>query len=110
MTDLLKENTRESNSRKRLRTGDEFTPYPQHKHVNRQKNSSCLGCQGLQVGQQRREKARKALEPLGDDALNQSAGRQRAKKTPWGCSVCDVALFTSKQCWYFYHQPIIRDE
>jgi len=69
-------------SRQRFRAGDEFTPVSQHNHVNRGKNSPCLGCQGHQAGKPR---SRSALQPLTQNALN-CKGRRRSR---WGCDVCD---------------------
>lgn len=107
--DLLQRYAKVSKSRKRLRPGDEYTPYSQHQHVKRGKEGPCLGCEGIVVGQQRSRapKARRTLEPLGDDTLNRRCGRKRGKMTPWGCDSCDVAICTSKQCWYLYHSPIM---
>lgn len=103
--DLLERYSQVSQSRKRLRTGDEFTPKSQHNHVQRGKRGPCLGCEGIKAGEPRK-KARRALQPLGGDSLNQQGSRKRGVMTRRGCDVCDVAICTSKNCWDFYHSLI----
>lgn len=101
LEELLERYAKTSQSRKRLRSGDEFTPYSQHKRVNRGKRGPCLACEGIMVGQQRKRKPRTALGAVSDDSLNQ---RKRGRMTSYGCDVCDTAICTSEQCWYFYHR------
>ncbi|KAG6245076.1 hypothetical protein E4U23_005678 [Claviceps purpurea] len=47
---LIKRYRGTSQSRKRSRAGDEFTPMAQHQHVRSKTRSSCLACKGHNVG------------------------------------------------------------
>ena len=57
LEDLIKAYHPTSQSRKRLRTGDEFTPIPQHKRIRRGKNSPCLACKGIRLGEPRKKRS-----------------------------------------------------
>lgn len=94
----------DGSSRMRFRTGDEFTPYSQHKHVKRTQYSPCKACQGRQLGTAHtRSSIRPALAPR--DSNNQ-VPKKRATQTNYGCDKCKVAICTKPDCWYFYHLPI----
>lgn len=93
----------EGTSRKRFRSGDEFTAYSQHKRVHRGKKSPCKACKGEQIGHAlTRSSKRPALAPR-----DPNQGPRRATQTRSGCETCDVAICTQPDCWYFFHQPII---
>ena len=73
------------------------------------KNRVCLGCQGVQIGprsqSQKKVKKRSPLGQLDGDALNRRAAqRKTGTHTRWECDVCDVAICTGGECWYFYHR------
>jgi hypothetical protein len=91
-------------SRQKFRSGDEFTPIEQHKHVYRGKCSRCLGCQGLRIGQTR-SRSQRRRQPLGQPDAN-SLNRKKARMTRMGCDKCDVAICTSGDCWRQYHTQI----
>jgi hypothetical protein len=85
-----------ADSRKRFRTGDEFTPISQHKHVNRKKNSRCVACRGRRLGESfSRSSQRGPLKPLNNN--------ERPRQTRSGCDKCNIALCTKGNCWDFWH-------
>lgn len=63
MNDLMEAYAPKTQSRKRFRTGNEFTPTLQHTRVRKGK-SECLACQGLRLGQRRSRRSRAALSQL----------------------------------------------
>lgn len=89
---IFQQFSKTSNSRKRFRTGDEFTAISEHKLINRGKKSDCLVCQGYRIGQIRKRRSLLALSP-----------NIKRSQTRWGCRECDVALCNSQDCWYKYH-------
>lgn len=96
--ELFKTYGKDGSSRQRLKAGDIYTPISLHKHVQRGKSAPCLPCRGIRAGQTRQ----KQRQPLGDVSGNNFT----AQKTRRGCDVCDVAICTKPNCWYFYHSDI----
>lgn len=97
---LIERYSAAASSRKRFRTGDEFTPILQHKRVQRGKVSPCVACQGRQLGETHtRSRQRAPLGQLGGDTLN----RRRPRQTRSRCDKCDVALCIKGKCWDFWH-------
>lgn len=90
-----------SQSRRKFRTGDEFTPIAQHEFIARGKKSDCVACQGHRLGQPRSRSSRRPLAPVS----NNRRGQRRRQSTK-GCKQCDVALCNSDYCWDFYHRLI----
>jgi hypothetical protein len=101
--DLFKAFHNESQSRRRFRTGDEFTPVAQHKFVRRGKKSDCLACQGHQLGQPRSKSPRRPLEPVSNNTTKAKRAKKLRHQSIWGCQQCDVALCNKKNCWDKYH-------
>ncbi|KAH7148137.1 hypothetical protein DER46DRAFT_79231 [Fusarium sp. MPI-SDFR-AT-0072] len=58
---------KESQSRQKFQTGDEFTSMAQHKLVLRGKKPNCVACQGHRVGQPRSRASRKPLAPVSNN-------------------------------------------
>lgn len=97
--ELLEAYAGDGTSRQLFRAGDTFTPRLQHNHVDRKKSSKCLACQGFRAGEIRSRSHRKPLQVRDPNA-------RAPTKTRRGCDVCDVAICTSENCWYFYHSLV----
>jgi hypothetical protein len=100
--ELFKAYGKDGMSRQRLKAGDIFTPISNHNHVRRGKGSACVPCRGIKAGQTRHKQQKR--QPLGEVSGNSI----KARKTDLGCDVCDVAICTSPNCWYFYHSDVCR--
>ncbi|UPK96435.1 hypothetical protein LCI18_007370 [Fusarium solani-melongenae] len=104
---------RQSQARKRNRSGDEFDEddHQHHQnhynrdinHINRGHCSACLACQGFRQGQIRaRSHKKRRSKEVSRDARKKPFRRQ----TRYGCAICDVAICNSQNCWDFYHHLI----
>ena len=71
-----------SQSRRKFRTGDEFTPIAQHEFIARGKKSDCVACQGYRLGQPRSRSSRRPLAPVS----NNRRGQRRRQSTK-GCTI-----------------------
>uniref|UniRef100_A0A8H7N642 PiggyBac transposable element-derived protein domain-containing protein n=1 Tax=Bionectria ochroleuca TaxID=29856 RepID=A0A8H7N642_BIOOC len=102
--DIIRVYRHDGASRKNFTSGDRKTVYSQHKHVPDFKSRECQPCKGIQIGQihTRSSSKRPALAQIDGNAP-----KKRGRRTEYGCSVCQVPICTSQNCWYFYHQQII---
>ncbi len=87
----------EASLRQRSRSGDNFTPIPQHQRVQRKSNCACHACKGLRFNEPR--KKRMPLGRASQDHIN----RQKPHFSRSGCGTYNVALCNSQYCWDFYH-------
>jgi hypothetical protein len=95
VNDLIEAYAPKTQSRKRFRTGNEFTPTLQHTRVRKGK-SECLACQGLRLGQRRSRRSRAALSAI-------SGNSRRTPQSRYRCQECNVALCRLGNCWDLWH-------
>jgi hypothetical protein len=103
----------ESQSRKRNRSGKEedeedIETHQQHiqrdtNHINHGIMSDCLACQGFKQGQIQllKRRGRKYLQPTSGNA--QSSHHGSGGQTKYGCTICEVLIYSTQNCWDFYH-------
>ncbi|KAJ0132543.1 Uncharacterized protein HZ326_24374 [Fusarium oxysporum f. sp. albedinis] len=91
VNDLMEAYAPKTQSRKRFRTGNEFTPTLQHTRVRKGK-SECLACQGLRLDQRRSRRSKAALSAI-------SGNSRRAPQSRYRCQECNVALCRLGNCW-----------
>ena len=68
----------------------------EHKWKALGKRVYCYNCMAIYSATKKRK--------FGDEIPINGVQRKRARQTQWGCNICDVALYTSSDCWTDYHR------